>query len=333
VIVTPAIIALISGILIAIGMTLYASATGVRIIRKWDLGSGSEAQLELERKTYLISTILAYVMGFELFSLFLFIYAVDKMHTLFVGAMCAAGTLFVNSYGYPVLLTKLAAFVLCGIWLVVNYADNLGYDYPLIRAKYKFLLAIAALMLLEGFLLLAYFGTMRPDIITSCCGTLFSAGSTGIAGDIASLPAPVAAAVYFAGAAAVTVTGLRFYLRGKGVGLFAILSLLLFLFSLVSVISFISVYYYELPTHHCPFCLLQREYHYIGYPLYLFLFAATICGVSAGAIDRYKSLPSIAEKIPLIQKKLCLAAVAGFVVFSLLAAYPMIFSDFKITGY
>jgi len=40
----------------------------------------------------------------------------------------------------------------------------------------------------------------------------------------------------------------------------------------MAILSFISVYFYELPTHHCPFCILQKEYGYVGYPLYLTLF-------------------------------------------------------------
>jgi hypothetical protein len=55
----------------------YSVYEGVRIIRHWDIDSGSEYQLDLERRTYLISTLMAYAMGFQLFSLFLFIYTAD----------------------------------------------------------------------------------------------------------------------------------------------------------------------------------------------------------------------------------------------------------------
>ena len=42
-------------------MSLSGAFFGIRIIRRWDLTSGSEEQLALERRTYLISTILSYV--------------------------------------------------------------------------------------------------------------------------------------------------------------------------------------------------------------------------------------------------------------------------------
>ncbi len=57
--------------------------------------------------------------------------------------MCAAGTLNVNGYGYPALILKIVVFLLSGLWLLLNYADNRAYDYPLVKNKYLFLLFIA----------------------------------------------------------------------------------------------------------------------------------------------------------------------------------------------
>jgi hypothetical protein len=87
----PAIIGLfLSSILIGF-MVLYCAFYGIRIVRRWDILSGSELQLTLERRTYLISTFLSYIFGFQLLSLFLFIFTTDELHPFFVGAMCAAG--------------------------------------------------------------------------------------------------------------------------------------------------------------------------------------------------------------------------------------------------
>ena len=100
-----------------------------------------------------------------------------------------------------------------------------------------------------------------------------------------------------------------------------------------AVVGVISVYYYELPTHHCPFCLLQGEYHYIGYPLYLALFSGGVTGTGVGVIDRYRNRPSLIPVIPKIQNNLCLWSMVGYAVFAAIAAYPMLFSDFKLDGY
>jgi hypothetical protein len=96
----PGIIALFVVSLLLTGMIIYSSFFGLRILRRWDMQSGSEEQLAMERRTYLISTILAYAFVFQIASFFLYIYTADSLHSLFVGAMCAAGALNVDPYGY-----------------------------------------------------------------------------------------------------------------------------------------------------------------------------------------------------------------------------------------
>jgi len=61
----PGIIALFISSLLISGMMLYASVAGALILRYWDINSGSETQLWLERKTYLISTIVGYALVFQ----------------------------------------------------------------------------------------------------------------------------------------------------------------------------------------------------------------------------------------------------------------------------
>ena len=69
----PSIIALcVASLLIGL-MVSYSAYYGIKILRWWDIKSGSELQLVLERRTYLISTILTYTFGFYLISLFLYV--------------------------------------------------------------------------------------------------------------------------------------------------------------------------------------------------------------------------------------------------------------------
>ena len=120
----PAVLSLLVGSWVVAGVLLYAARHAVRILRHWDVASGSERQLALERRTYLITTILTWAFVFQLASLLLFVYVADDLSGLFVGAMCAVGSLSLNAYGYPALLLKLANFLLGGVWLVVNAADS-----------------------------------------------------------------------------------------------------------------------------------------------------------------------------------------------------------------
>ena len=67
----PAIIALLLAAGLAVLMLAGAAPFAVQVIRHWDIGSGSERQLALERRTYLFSTLLAFVLVAQLAALLL----------------------------------------------------------------------------------------------------------------------------------------------------------------------------------------------------------------------------------------------------------------------
>jgi hypothetical protein len=323
----PAIIALLTASTLTGLMVVYAAYQGFLIIRHWDPASGSELQIGLERRTYLISTILSYALVFQLASLFLFIFTVDSLCTLFTGAMCAVGTLNVNAYGYPTLVLKIVNFLLAGVWLIVNYADNQAYDYPLIRPKYWLLLAIAPLIVAEAALLYAYFLGLKADIITSCCGSLFSQSSANIAADIAALPPLPVMVAFYTATALVFLSGFYFYVTGKAGYLFSVSSGLLALIAVSSILSFLSIYIYELPTHHCPFCILQKEYGYIGYPLYAALLGGAVSGTGVGALMPFRKVESLKQVIPALQKRLSAAALLCYALLAALATYKVLTSN------
>lgn len=332
-IVGPAVIALVGGTGLVAGFGLYAAAVGLDILRGWDLSSGGERQLRLERRTYLVSTIFSRLLLFQFCSLFLFVHTADHIHGLFVGAMCAAGSLNADAHGYPTLLLKMANLVLCGLWLVVNHLDNQGYDYPLIRRKYRFLIGLSALLALEAWWQYRYFAGLRPNVITSCCGTLFSADAQTVSGGMAGFPPRPAAILFFLGALLTVRSGLHFLITGRAARVFSRFSLAFSLLALVSVVSFISVYFYQLPSHHCPFCILQREYGYVGYLLYLSLLAVAVPGIGVGVVDRMSGAASLRTAAPRLQRRLTLAALAGVTVFTGVTLVPMLATDFVFIGY
>jgi hypothetical protein len=330
----PSIIALFVGSFLVSCMVLYSVRYGITILTYWNLRSGSELQLELEKKTYLISTIMAYAFAFQLFSLFLFIFTADKLHSLFTGAMCAAGTLNVNGFGYPALSLKIINFILGGTWLVINYADNKAFDYPLIRRKYLFLIVIAPFVIAETIVQGAYFLNLKPHVITSCCGSLFSTEGSGVLGGLASLPS-ISMRILFYLSIGLTVIACLLFLSRKGrFGyLFASANIFTFIISVASLISFISVYFYELPTHRCPFCILQREYHYIGYSLYITLLAGVVGGTGVGVLTPFRKVRSLEQAVPRIQKRLAMISMFAYLLFTMIATSVMVFTDFKLEGY
>lgn len=326
----PAILALLAGSFMASAMLLYSSWFGLQIIRTWNLKSGSELQLVLEKRTYLISAIMSYVSIFQLLSLFLFIFTADSLCTLFVGAMCAAGTLNVNAYGYPAFILKLGNFIFAGLWLILNYADNRAYDYPLIRKKYLLLLCITPFVFAETFLQTRFFLGLEAEIITSCCGSLFSKEGPDSLPLLYTVP-PVAMKLLFYSAMTGTfVSGLLLYLRGKGAYLFSAVSLVAFMASAWFLIQVIVLYIYELPAHHCPFCIFKREYAYVGYLFYVTLFAGVISGLGVGLLQSFAKVSSMSSIIPGIQRKLLLLALSGYGGFFIAAVYSIITSALKL---
>lgn len=328
----PAIISLLVGSAMICAMLCYSAYYGVQILRGWDIRSGSELQLNLERRTYLISTLVTYAFVFQLFSLFLFIYTTDHMHALFVGAMCAAGSLYAADYGYATLILKIVSFLLAGLWLIINATDNRAHDYPIIKVKYIFLLLIAPLLVTEMILQARYFFGLNPAVITSCCGVLFTADAEGVTSGIVALPAGPVSAVFYASMALLLMMGVYCYLRRKGAYLFSLSATTAFIVSIVALISFISLYFYELPTHHCPFDLLQGQYNFVGYPLYAGLLGGTVTGMGVGVIGPFQKKQSLAQIVPALQRRLTLASLLLYSVFVLIVAYGIIFSKLTLQG-
>ena len=326
----PGIIALFISSLLISGMVLYASFYGALILRYWDIQSGSETQLGLERRTYLISTIISYACVFQLFSFFLFIYTADSLHPFFTGAMCAVGSLNVNSWGFPVVILKIITFLLAGLWLIINFTDNRGFDYPLIKIKYLLLLIITPLILAETVMQSKYFLGLNPEVITSCCGSLFTADTQGVASEIISFPLTIMEMAFYAAMAGSLALGGVFYRTGKLGYEFSVTIFLTFFISIASFISFISIYFYELPTHHCPFCVLQKEYGCIGYFLYLLLLTGGLTGMGVGLLMPFRQIPSLKETLPAIQKHLTLTSVICYLFFTAIATFQVIFSNLKM---
>jgi hypothetical protein len=329
----PGILALLLGSVLTTAMLCCCAYESARIIRNWDIRSGSELQLELERRTYLISLVMSYALGFELLSLFLFIYTADTVSSLFVGAMCAAGSLNVNGFGYPALILKIANFLLAGVWLIVNFTDNTACDYPLIRTKCGLLLCITPFLVAEAIVQGGYLIGLKPDIITSCCGTIFSTDAQTVMAELIGLPRLLAQAAFYISITTLLVLGLVFILKEKGGYLFFFSTLISFPISIVALISFISIYFYELPTHHCPFCILHPEYGYVGYLLYISLLVGTVCGLGVGALMPFRNNQSLSRSLPGIQKKLAKISILSLGSFLLIAGCGILFSHLSLAAY
>jgi hypothetical protein len=332
VILHPGVLALLASSFLTCLLVLGSVPSVATIVRRWDRASGSEQQLALERRTYLISTLWSYVLAFQAISFFLFVYTADNLHSLFYGAMCAAGTLNVNRYGYPLFLLKAANVLMAGVWLVLNHADNRGFDYPLVRGKYVLLLGLTPFVLGEAALQALYFLNLKAEVITSCCGALFSTESRRLVSELAAAPVGPTRFSFFAILALIVASGLAFLWKGRGALLYSGLAAAAFGVFAVSLVSFLCLYFYEMPSHHCPFCILQREYRYVGYPLYGTLFTGAVSGLGVGVLHPFRRIRSLSGVVPALQRRLIWISLAAYLAFAAISIQAMIVADFRLGG-
>ena len=92
----PAIIALLMAAGVAVLMLLAAAPFAVQVIRHWDIHSGSEYQLLLERRTYLFSTLATLMLlgiTVMLLATFVIVLLWDSHRLLAIGAITVASAL------------------------------------------------------------------------------------------------------------------------------------------------------------------------------------------------------------------------------------------------
>jgi len=287
------------------GMVCLASIFAVQGIRAWDIQSGSEIQLAMERRTYLISTLLSFCFAAQVAVFAFFILTCESISIQFVGAMCATGVLNANPYGWPVLILKILIFFGSAAWLMINHMDNKGYDYPLIKIKYGLLPALLPLMFFETLYLYLFFSKLTPDLIVSCCGSLFSSTGKGVAAEISGMDPGMAVTALGVSGLAVIGAGIACEYNRRFVLLFSLFSVLAFIVALVAIVSFIGLYVYEHPHHHCPFCMLKSGYSFIGYVLYFPLFSGTAAATGAMVMNLCNNFISLRPFVrPMVKKNI-----------------------------
>lgn len=331
----PGILALLLGSLFTLLLMLKSCWLGLQIVSRWNIESSSETQLLLERKSWLISTLLNYALGFQILSGILYLYTLEDIHRLFVGAMCATGALNANLVGWLVLVLKVILFFLSALWVILNRLDQRTEDTPLVRPKYLALLLITPLVACDLYLQFNYFTGLRPEIITSCCGSLFSDQGESVASELAGMPVHDAMKIFFSLIAAYLTLLIACFLSRAAIlrHLLFPTAVLTFFASLASIVSFISLYIYQMPSHHCPFDMLQGHYNFIGYPLYAGLFIGTLFGLLPGICQPLRRHSGLRREIGLAEKRWLATALLGMLTFLIISTRPMMFSPFILLGY
>ena len=255
---------------------LLAFLISLQIVMRWNKEAATPLQYTLEKRAYLVATIVEFVFWLKLPLFLYFIYTLDSLSNILPGAMCAAGVTTATVYGIWLFGVKILNLYLFGLWIVVNRIDRSRPDYPYTRQKFLFFLLIFPLFALEVVLEYLHFSAINPHVIVSCCGTLFSAAAQSSVAMAIRLPLPIQLGAFYGTFFLIALAAWR----KKSLAV-ALLNALFVPVAILSLIAFFSTYVYQLPHHHCPFCLLQRDYHYIGYLLYAALFFGTFFGIAS----------------------------------------------------
>jgi hypothetical protein len=252
--------------------------TSIRIIQKWKPGSASELQIILERQTYLTSTLIRYVLIFQIVSLFIFLFTVNNHFPgLIRGAMCANGTLTVNPYGYPLLYIKIFAIPFYAVYLFMDYLDQSEAEYPLTPLKFWLVIPIFFLLITDLIFTMLYFGQIDPQVIATCCSISFTATPGWNESILLGGQWIETALILFYIIAVFLVVGLILLKKYPLINL--ILSILFIPISVYSLKYHFVKFIYELPTHNCLFDILWSQYFYIGYILFGSLLTLIICTI------------------------------------------------------
>ncbi len=254
-------------------LSVIAFLGAVQILKNWDFNATTTKQYQLEKRAFLIVTIILFTLTLKILLLPYFAYTIDKLSLLIPGAMCGAGVISANSYGNPLLFLKIIILFFIGIWLIINQKDQQAIDYPYFKIKFRFYLFIFFMMTLEYLLDIAYFSHISTSDVVQCCSAIF-----GISGNNPipfNLTVPLLLVIFYL----LYILSILLSVQRNALLLF-IVSLLFLYIGYESVVHFFGTYVYQLPTHKCPFCMLQKEYYYVGYIIWATLFLGVFFGIA-----------------------------------------------------
>jgi len=283
----------------------------VKISLRWDIDSTTQSQYILEKQSFLSATIIKYIFAIKLPLFLFFIFTLDKISNLLTGAMCAVGVVDATDYGTYLLILKLLNLYLFGLWLTIHYLDMKNPTLPYTKIKFEFFTITYWFLVAEILLEFMMFFSIDIDKMVSCCGALYSASSNSAIGDVLRIDTTLLLGVFY-GIFALLIITYKFRVKY----IFAILNIAFIIIALITLISFFGTYIYELPTHHCPFCFMQRDYYFVGYFIYTFLFIGTFYGIRSGVMEILGEITN---------KSLAISLIFNTLFVLLVSAYPIVY--------
>jgi hypothetical protein len=262
------------------GLLFVAMIVTVYLLKRWNFQSFTVEQFNLENRSYLVMSIIFFALLLKLILLPYFVYMIDRLSDLVPGAMCGAGVIKANEYGNPLLLLKIMILFLSGLWLSINQIDLAAKNYPYLKLKSWFFIIIFILLTGEFILDILYLTHIDTTNPVRCCSVIFgqTGGSNGLPFGLDMFKLIVLFYLLY--------LWLVLSLLSKNNLVSIGVSILFVVVSYYAVVYWFGTYIYELPTHQCPFCMLQDHYYYVGYLLWGLLFLGAFFAID-GAVMHY----------------------------------------------
>jgi hypothetical protein len=253
----------------------------VFIIKNWNYEKTTSSQYKLEKTSYLVILIIFFTLIVKIFLMPYFTYSIDNLSHIIPGAMCAAGVIKANNYGEILLTLKLFILFCIGIWLIINSLDLKEKTYPYTKKKFIFYIFIFSLILIETTLDILYLSNISTKEPVMCCSVIFGANSIGSKIPF-DLTIPMLIGLFYLTFFLSIFTNIQ---KQKFINF--ITNLFFLYISYYAVTYFFSTYIYQLPTHQCPFCMLQKEYYFTGYFIWTTLFLGTFFAICSFIVPKF----------------------------------------------
>jgi hypothetical protein len=321
----PWLLALLLPELVAAALAVLALDVALRVLALGDRPRTSEMAIAIERRAELVATLFGAASAATLVALAIEVVGADRLRASVRGAMCAWGVLDEGPWGLRSLALGALTALACTAWLALHRIDLVLRAPELTRAKFVAVVAIAPLVVADLGAGLAYALGLDFRVVASCCSTGLEGARDAVMGAGGGARTAAFAAFMAAGAASVVLALLARRARSTRLsGVAALASATAAIAAAPAILGFVAPYAYESPVHLCPFCLLDADGGYLGWPLYAALFAAVAAGLAAGV--GALAVPRVSERDAawsVLARTLGRLSIAWAVTL-ILAAYPVV---------
>ena len=282
--------------LVATALLVRASVTAIQVLRRFDVMRVTEGQLLLERRVELAGTFVRVGAAAQVVALLLSALAADKLSRGIRGAMCAYGTFHSSPLGFRSLYASVIAALAAGTLAQLFSFDARTKTMDLVRPLAIGTLLVAPLAIVDLVMQTAFLLDLDLSVVASCCSVQLDPIASARAGTVAgpriaaSIAAAVAVGVCILLAVLVARRPTRPAVALASAAAFAALPL-----ALAATVLEIAPYAFEVPQHHCPFCLLRADTWGLGYPLFGALLLAAVWSFGAGISALLARKPPLAD--------------------------------------